>query len=114
MALLDTERYKQLTPGPWTYDKRPRVGASEGCEIRTVEAVQHTAVFAGPLFVGTVNNEANARLIAAAPDLLQACRDTLTYWESTGFAVCEKDCDCIVDQMRAAILKAEGAGAGRA
>lgn len=51
----------------------------------------------------------NARVAAAAPDLLDALKATLTYWETTGFAECEAGCDCIVEYVRAAIAKAEGA-----
>jgi len=52
---------------------------------------------------------ANATLIAAAPELLAALKETLAYWTSTGFADCEPDCDCIVESVRAAIAKAEQA-----
>lgn len=51
---------------------------------------------------------ANARLIAAAPDLLDVAKATLEYWDCTGFSECEEGCECIVDAMRAAIAKAEG------
>jgi hypothetical protein len=54
-------------------------------------------------------NAANARLIAAAPDLLAALKETLNYWKSTGFADCEPECDCIVESVRAALAKADGA-----
>jgi hypothetical protein len=47
-------------------------------------------------------------IAAAAPDLLDAARATLEYWESTGFADCDPDCECIVEATRAAIAKAEG------
>lgn len=43
----------------------------------------------------------------AATDMLAALKQTLDYWTSTGFAECEPDCDCIVESVRAAILKAE-------
>ena len=45
---------------------------------------------------------------AAAAEMLQALREILAYWESTGFASCEPNCDCIVESARAAIRKAEG------
>jgi hypothetical protein len=50
----------------------------------------------------------NLPVIAAAPDMLTALKDTLAYWETTGFADRAPDCHCIVEQMRAAIAKAEG------
>lgn len=69
----------QHTPGPWIaceyggygdYDGKCRVVLGEGGDIRT-------AVVLG---FDTPENEANARLIAAAPDLLEAlryCRNSL-------------------------------------
>lgn len=47
-------------------------------------------------------------LIAAAPDLLSVAKETLAYWEITGFAECDPDCNCIVELVRSAIAKAEG------
>lgn len=52
---------------------------------------------------------ANARLMAAGPEMLTALKETLDYWTLTGFADCEEGCDCIVESVRAAIAKAEGA-----
>jgi hypothetical protein len=48
------------------------------------------------------------RLEAKNAELLAASEATLEYWESdpSGFAECEPGCDCIVDQLRAAIAKA--------
>lgn len=57
---------------------------------------------------GDAESEAYAHLFAAAPGLLAACEATMTYWEQDGFAACEAGCDCIVDQMRAAISRARG------
>ena len=44
--------------------------------------------------------EANARLIAAAPDLLEACKASLLYWEDTDAP--------IANIVRDAIAMAEG------
>ena len=59
-------------------------------------------------YAGGENAIENARLIAAAPELLEALKGTLNYWKSTGFAECEPDCDCLVESVRAAIAKAVG------
>ena len=48
---------------------------------------------------------ANARLIAAAPELLEACRDALPYIEQ--YAATRYD-HAFLSRLRAAILKAEG------
>ena len=56
---------------------------------------------------GTVSAERaqspTTETISAAPELLDTLREVLDYWESTGFAECAPDCDCIVDSVRAAI-----------
>lgn len=86
------------TPGPWVacgygdysdYDGKCRVVLGEGGDIRT-------AVVLG---FDTPENEANARLIAAAPDLLEALQDIL----DTGFAGGPQ-----AKRARAAIQKATG------
>jgi hypothetical protein len=45
--------------------------------------------------------------------LRAALKDTLDYWEQTGFADCEPDCNCIVDQVRAALASLDPEPAGR-
>lgn len=44
---------------------------------------------------------ANARLIAAAPELLDCCRRALAAWDGTGPAI-------VLDDLRSVIAKAEG------
>ena len=60
-----------------------------------------------------VANDPTERLRLQLPDttadLLAVCEATIDYWETTGFAECDAGCDCIVDQMRAAIAKAGNA-----
>lgn len=86
------------TPGPWD-------DASKYPEIPTVR------IFAKAHYIASVGNsddsreqtEANARLIASAPELLAACKEFV------------RKCDCgeaestrSYAQMKAAIAKAEG------
>lgn len=90
------------TPGPWTARVK-RTGESwwvvaprpNGQEGYLAECVGRQEA-----------NEANARLIAAAPDLLAALRVLL----GTSECSCEGDCvpDCTHVIARAAIAKAEG------
>lgn len=88
------------TPGPW------HVGPHYKSDVESRHGrICECGITRGP------QAEVNAQLISAAPDLLQACRDTMDYWDSTGFSDCEEGCNCIVDQMRAAIAKATGAPA---
>lgn len=89
------------TPGPW--------GLSRAIEVW---------VMAGPLHVATIPragdgdwSEANARLIAAAPDLLEALRDAADeiehlrkYANNNGAMIDDERCD----YARAAIAKATG------
>ena len=56
-----------------------------------------------------LTRDANARLIAAAPDLLAALRALITEWDRPREIPADPDwCDAIVGQARAAIAKAEG------
>lgn len=89
-------------PGPWTLIDRgmPVIVAGEG----TV-AVLSTGTLAGPYTDDRLN--ANARLIAAAPDLLVALTELLTLYlqfENANFDTAK----ATFDNARAAIRKAEG------
>lgn len=82
------------TPGPWTVDD------TEYIDI--VAPAGRIAMLDSDLL--TDHCEANARLIAAAPDLLAALQEMLKYAE--GF----EDADHVID-ARAAIARATGADA---
>jgi hypothetical protein len=67
-----THEISQHTPGPW----RIRGGLNgDG----TVEAVTNNRGVAWPIDIGTDEGEANARLIAAAPELLAALKNVRLY-----------------------------------
>jgi hypothetical protein len=119
------------TPGPWNLvaeDGKPRIDingrmwiegvGSRGKHLvarvgqRTVDANKFLSV---PEEDDIPEQEANARLITAAPDLLTALRDLLAYVESpvhSGRTIAEQDADGDtvpeVRHARAAIAKAEG------
>lgn len=79
----------QHTPGPWRFEESTKT-------VRTV-LQNYWLVRLDSWDAGEVNHEANARLIAAAPDLLEALELALVatdgVWE---------------DKARAAIAKARG------
>jgi hypothetical protein len=79
----------QHTPGPWT--------ASHIGEIRGSADRQTVAYVRGP----SATSAADARLIAAAPDLLDMARKALAAWTGDGPPI-------DLDDLRAAIAKAEG------
>lgn len=105
------------TPGPWEKSKKrdgTRVVLSSG---RVIRAKVH-----GPLTVGSPGYdeaEANARLIAAAPDLLEAAKAALrglehaahfaNTWQDDGHPIFEASYQRRMDALRAAIARAEGA-----
>ena len=91
------------TPGPWVV-----------CPIQKEDLLHSRKVGTGPegwLGVAQAHGDtqeeadANARLIAAAPDLLEACRIALVYLESDADDQQERE-DWA--QIRVAIHKAEG------
>ncbi len=84
------------TPGPWERIPSwpPRIMAPDGVAITDV-------------FTGRQNheNEANASLIAAAPDLLAACEAAMKLWDRhETIAPTQGEADLV----RAAIAKAKG------
>jgi hypothetical protein len=84
------------TPGPWTVGfgatdcRWPQVESGDGVIARTYGS----------------RDEENARLLAAAPDLLAACKQTLAWFES-GPPISEPY-GIVTDWLRFAIAKAEG------
>ena len=86
------------TPGPWRHEWR-----EPDCTVWAGED-EHVASIYGD---GSVENAtANARLIAAAPDLLEALKEVLIHFSGTVAVEC---CGLVVDKARAAIANAEGA-----
>jgi hypothetical protein len=63
------------TPGPWISEPRNELAVNLGNETFYVTAKEL------PHTLAMVNDEANARLIAAAPDLLEALEVALEYME---------------------------------
>jgi len=108
------------TPGPWRVDDiganclfiKGGVHVESGASASEREYYRNLATITQrdphPRLDGGIHRKvtmANARLIAAAPELLEALRDTLALLE----AYCGDAEPCTRDQARAAIAKATGA-----
>ena len=100
------------TPGPW------RVGDSPFCVVADVpapnDATGHNAVdyYGGYLIAESIRGIDDARLIAAAPDLLTAAENALD-WLENDLGPCEPDCECVIHGVRDAIARARGTEAVR-
>ena len=74
------------TPGPWEvgFSNLSKQGISESCSSRRTIAFVHSRHFDDFLCEGIEQSEmnANARLIASAPDLLEACKEILNLLEA--------------------------------
>jgi hypothetical protein len=94
------------TPGPWEIEEREH---SRRQVIRTKQGVITELINYG--HAGGINAvcfieelRANARLIAAAPDLLEACRAIAALMDGQG----RRNLPLVSGMARAAIAKAEG------
>jgi hypothetical protein len=90
------------TPGPWIASE---AGPDSLAEIRSASSTTPVVNWQGfdDCFREDDEHNANARLIAAAPDLLAACKVALEYLAP----VCISS-QAIPNMLRAAIAKAEG------
>jgi hypothetical protein len=100
------------TPGPWHWDSDPVKGDEHGriryrvCTVgQTITQVYHSS-YEG----GLTRAEADARLIAAAPDLLATLRDVLGWIPDGGAWHTDAPMQSVA-KARAAISKATGAPA---
>ena len=84
------------TPGPWKWEDDNHVLWAQGGK-KVIDAAPYEG-----MWLAGENEEADARLIAAAPDLLEALQDCL---ENTGGGWISAG---VIDRARAAIAKATG------
>ena len=97
----------EYTPGPWTVNK-------DGTQVRTVERHDGHWVWVASMVGGATRaeREANARLIAAAPELLEALRQahnslSEAQYELGGQRGVEARAQYAIEAAQAAITKAE-------
>lgn len=97
------------TPGPWSHDyrKNRHGGYSQEVFDQSGELIATAAWHPVKLddVTTTTNREANARLIAAAPDLLSAAQQALSHCGPNGYLDFGKPA---TDALRAAISRATG------
>lgn len=97
------------TPGPWELsdntdvDGRRRV-IRDGYAVALVCSRASSPASGSQYF----EKDANARLIAAAPELLAACKAMMAKPETRDVDRDYTDFDVAIDAMRSAVLKAEG------
>ena len=95
------------TPGPWFfYAKYESSALVQKVQLEDAECWDDMCIECHSAVGGRPVDEANARLIAAAPELLAACRFVVNR-ENLMFAECS-DAEEILEVCRAAIAKAEG------
>ena len=91
------------TPGPWKVLADTRTGA-----VDVWSGARFVCTVGVPGASGDESIEPDAALIAAAPDLLAACKAALSLVESLPYDPTDRQTLRINDQIEAAIAKAEG------
>jgi hypothetical protein len=98
------------TSGPWTYEETTlsicrlivSVEDVQAFQVSPESSVSHAIAYV-PCDVRRAEQEANARLIVAAPDLLAVCKTYVEHWIAM-----DAEEQVAIDAMRVAIAKAEG------
>jgi len=106
------------TPGPWQARWQDPIDVDD-CARIAIETAPDAGDIAGIHHATRGEDEANARLIAAAPDLLAAAVEALQEADHSPLCAChewaaveigpivrQKPCDCWVSRARAAVAKA--------
>lgn len=96
------------TPGPWRYDLNHTVAVVDGEEwgVTICQVPGESGIGRGPV---SEEDKANARLIAAAPDLLSSCKELLAYLTDdipAEFLESDGGASSVVVNARATIAKA--------
>lgn len=88
------------TPGPWIWANGFKGLYGAGKDNEVLDHAEYEGMWLGP------NAKANASLIAAAPDLLEACKEAIKELEDC-LSAPSYDWD-FYEKLRRAIAKAEG------
>lgn len=96
-----TPRSTKYTPGPWMRNPGSTNIQCNTRNVGCVSAVDHLALIFADGYIGQEQAEANATLIAAAPELLEACQEFVRKCD-VGDARSKRS----YEQMAAAIRKA--------
>lgn len=103
---MNTETKAKHTPGPWTLEDHP----DKPCELFARGAIHLADIY----MTDFPEPQANARLIAAAPELLEVVENLLNIWPSIDFVRYKPDMPYhpsvgeIVISAENAIRKAKG------
>ena len=109
VGLIPKDKEKQITahtPGPWHYRHRFHPGDREHDQIDAYAiTAQRGEITIAETLYSCADDEANAHLIAAAPELLAACQLARDYFQDPiGF----KKTAALMDELLGAIRKATG------
>lgn len=104
---MDAEQ--KHTPGPWYWDDKdalPWTDYDETIHAPFLMDANGRIVMSGDDI--RINNAANARLITAAPELLEALKVMLFAFEELAKVIKPLSSDPVIVSARAAVCKAEG------
>lgn len=93
----------QHTPGPWTWNGATTITAAD--ELHCIAGVLHED---WQQLFDVQTREANARLIAASPELLDACKALRAAAINTPALSDSKEWTALIEVADAAITKAQG------
>lgn len=102
------------TKGPWTTDEDDHDAPHQNIKVKAGKHHTVCTVWIDDAPVRNFNSaqQANARLIAAAPELLAALKFIVSEWGYDGHGGELEDGESeVIDKVRAAIAKAEGGAA---
>jgi hypothetical protein len=98
MALRESTMH---SPGPWTYQ---HIKSSDPGPFYAIQPAPPSVWSVAWTFNDSADDEANARLMAAAPDLLAACEEAAAYLDLAGDVLSLT----VWQRLRAAIDTAKG------